>query len=389
MSPPKVAPVPLADVLRDLRVEASTLRFYQAQFRDCLTPALAGRVQRGLPTADVETLRVIHHLATARGLSAAETRAYLRKRTTTKELLETPGAIAPVSVATPTTAATPTTYGKVITFTSGKGGVGKTSLSLNVAAELARMGLRTALIDADLGLANVHIMAGLTPRHSLEDVVSGRCAMRQALTPGPRGINVLAGASGLLDLADLSARDRARLLEQVEQLEAEHDVVIIDTGAGLSHQVLDFIACADEAVVVTTTELTALADAYAMIKVLARRQASLPVRVLVNRAASAYQASLVLRRLVRCVDRFLDADLDGLAFVPDDPAVARAVQERTPFVVGHPRCRAARATRRIAEQLMAVELRRGESGGPQATLARWLERVRPPAPTPAAQGAEA
>lgn len=386
MSPSNVATVPLAEVLRDLDLEPSRLRFYQMQYRDCLTPSPPGLVSRGLCPADIETLRAIHYLVTVRRLSPAETRAYLRKRAATKDLLD--GEVSsPFERALPVSA--PPAYGKVITFTSGKGGVGKTSLSLNVAAELARMGLRTALIDADLGLANVHILAGVTPRHSLEDVVAGQCTMRQALTPGPRGINVLAGASGLLDLAEIGPRERARVLEQIEQLEAQHDVVLIDTGAGLSHQVLDFIACADEAVIVTTAELTALADAYAMIKVLAQRQSSLPVRVLVNRAASAYEASLVMRRLGRCVERFLDTDLHELGFVPDDPAVGRAVQQRTPFVVSQPRCRAAKATRRIAEQLMAVELRRGESGGPQATMTRWLNRVRPQARVPATHGVEA
>lgn len=375
--------MPLADVLRDLGLEPSTLRYYQTQFRECLTPVRPGQIQRTLAATDVETLRAIHHLLTVRKLGVPEAMAYVRKRAATVELLREEEADAPLE---PTSVQPSARYGKVITVTSGKGGVGKTSLSLNIGAELARMGFRTALLDADLGLANVHIMSGITPRATLEDVVNGTMTMRQALTPGPRGINILAGASGLLALAELGAFERARLVEQLVQLEEDHDVVLIDTGAGLSHQVLDFLAGADEAVVVTTAELTAVADAYAMIKVLHHRQPTLPIRVLINRVGSPYEATVVMRRLTRCADKFLNlTTLGEVGYVLEDPAVRQAVQNRTPFVVGSPRSRAAKTTRRVAENLMAVELRRGESRGPRAALARWFTTNRPagtPSPVP-------
>ncbi len=378
MSPPKGPPVSVAEVLQQLDLEPSRLRYYQTQFRDCLTPTRPGQIQRSLPAADVETLRAIHHLMTVRKLSVPEAAAYIRKRSATVDLLADDEPGAPLE---PTAVLPAARYGKVITVTSGKGGVGKTSLSLNLAAELARMGFRTALLDADLGLANVHIMSGITPRATLEDVVNGHVTMRQALTPGPRGVNILPGASGLLSLAELGAFERARLVEQLVQLEEDHDVVLIDTGAGLSHQVLDFLACADEAVVVTTGELTAVADAYAMIKVLNHRQPTLPIRVLVNRVASPYEATVVMRRLTRCAEKFLNyTTLGEVGYVLEDPAVRQAVQTRTPFVVGNPRSRAAKCIRRAAENLMAVELRRGESRGPRATIARWFSATRPAAP---------
>ena len=354
-----------------LDLESSMLRFYQTQFKACLGPRTPGQVQRSLPAGDVETLRLIHQLLTEQGLSVPEALAHLRKRAGETDHAQT------VTFQPVTGAPEPKRYAKVLTFTSGKGGVGKSTLALNVAAEFARMGFRTALVDADLGLANVHILAGVTPRATLEDVVSGARTMRQSLTAGPRGVNILAGASGLLSLAELSTVERVRLIEQLEQLEADHDVVLLDTSAGLSHRVLDFIACADEAVIVTTGDLTAIADAYAMIKVVMQRQPALPIRLLVNRVDSAYEALVVVRRLLRCAEKFLDVQIGEAGHVLEDPIVARAAQQRTPYVVAYPRSRAAKSTRRVAEALLAVEVRRGAAGGPKATLTRLLDAVRP------------
>ena len=176
---------------------------------------------------------------------------------------------------------------QVFAVTSGKGGVGKTSVSVNLATALAARGRRTILVDVDLGLADVHILAGTPPRRTLSDFVAGTAELVEVIGDGPRGLKIIAGGSGVKELADLDARGRARVLDAIESLRPHCDAILLDTGAGISSNVTDFLEIADHTICVTTSSFAAIADAYGVVKVLAQRNTPRSVHMIVNRGGRA------------------------------------------------------------------------------------------------------
>ena len=239
----------------------------------------------------------------------------------------------------------------VIAVTSGKGGVGKTTVSINLAIALAKRGLRTLLFDADLGMANVHVYAGVTPRMTLLDVVEGRASLAQVLTNGPGDIQVICGASGVSRLADLDLRAIEFLGRELRRLATTIDVLVLDTGAGISSQVMQFLALADETVVVATPNLAATLDAYGVIK--AAREARLESRmhVLVNQAADGAEADSVLSRISGCAQRFLQFTPGSLGSLRRDEAFEIANHNRRPLMIAHPESENARRIIAMASRL--------------------------------------
>jgi flagellar biosynthesis protein FlhG len=240
---------------------------------------------------------------------------------------------------------------RVIAVTSGKGGVGKTTVSVNLAVALAGLGRRVLLFDADLGMANAHIFAGVAPRGTLLDVVEGRAGLAQILTSGPGGIQVVCGASGVASLADLDERIISHLGRELLGLGGNFDVLVIDTGAGISAQVMQFLALAHEMVVVTTPNLAAILDAYGVIKV--TREARLPagVSILVNQARDEAEGSATFDRIRTCAQRFLGFLPASLGFLSRDGAVEIANQSRQPLVLAQPAGATARRFRDLAAAL--------------------------------------
>ena len=243
---------------------------------------------------------------------------------------------------------------RVIAVTSGKGGVGKTNIAVNLAVALVRLGQRVCLLDADLGLANADVLCSLTPRLTLEHVISGRCRLAEAMLLAPGGFRLIPGACGVARLADLAGADRMALLGQLGALERVTDTLIIDTGAGLSRNVLAFAAAAQQVLVVTTPEPTALTDGYGMIKALVQRSAGSRIDLLVNMVCHAGEGDSVFTRMDRVSRTFLKRPLGFAGSVPIDQAVREAVRHRVPFTLYAPDNPATAAMYRLARRVSGI-----------------------------------
>jgi flagellar biosynthesis protein FlhG len=252
------------------------------------------------------------------------------------------------------TGATVARLAPLVTITSGKGGVGKTNIAVNLAVELARPGCRVTLLDADLGLANADLLCGLTPTTRLDSTLTDerRRTLLDIAVTGPAGIRLVPGAVGVPRMAELQSVQRAQLLSQLAALQAASDIVLIDTGAGIGASVLFFIGAADLAMIVSTPETTSIADAYALLK------ASGPMRkeggatgLLVNRATVATEAKATYDRVAMVASRFLPSVPAFLGMVHEDQAVVQAVKARTPFVLGAPASQASRDIGQLARGL--------------------------------------
>ncbi len=241
---------------------------------------------------------------------------------------------------------------RVITVASGKGGVGKTNLVVNLGIALSRLGQRVAVMDADLGLANVDIILGLVPTHSLSDVVRGAKTLEEIMISGPEGMKVIPGGSGLADLANLSPEQRDRLLHSLLALESMADILLIDCGAGLSRTVLSFVSAADELIVITTPEPTAITDAYGIIKVVTKFKIHERVSLVVNQVRDRHEANDIAERFADVSRQFLQADVSFLGEICSDQQVVRAVKQQQPFVTLFPRARATQDVESIAGRLL-------------------------------------
>lgn len=240
---------------------------------------------------------------------------------------------------------------RAIAVASGKGGVGKTSLSVNLALCLAKMGRRITLFDADLGLANAEVLLGLITPYTLHDVLFAGKTLDDIAVQGPLGVKVISSGSGLLELANLDQGRRRVLLQALNRYCDRQEFVLIDTGAGINKNVLGFVAAADEVVVVATPEPTSLTDAYALIKVLAKYKVHSQVNLVVNRAADRVEARHTFERLQAAADRFLEIKLKHLGWLPEDRLVAMAVKRQSPFFLSSPSSGPSRGVAGIAATL--------------------------------------
>ncbi|MDR1837146.1 MAG: MinD/ParA family protein [Treponema sp.] len=260
---------------------------------------------------------------------------------------------------------------RIITVTSGKGGVGKTNLSVNMALAFARMGKRVVVMDADLGLANVNVMLNMIPKYNLYHVIKKQKTIREILVETEYGISIVAGASGFSQIANMGEEDRRDFISELDTL-SNADIVIIDTSAGVSSNVLDFIAAADDAVIITTPEPTAITDAYGIIKIIATEYDSfnMGLKLVVNRAKTAAQAKSVADRMINIAGQFLNLKVDYLGFIYDDISVSHAVLRQKPFMVVDPKCKASLCVQHIVERM--DRNKPGESAGFGAMLKRFF-----------------
>jgi flagellar biosynthesis protein FlhG len=240
----------------------------------------------------------------------------------------------------------------VIAVSSGKGGVGKSNVVANLAVALAKTGKRVLVLDADLGLGNLDVLLGLVPQHTIEHVLSGAHTLGEILLEGPAGIQVLPASSGVPHLTALTESQQLLIQEQLEQLSAEMDVLLIDTGAGISPNVTFFASSAHESIVVVSPEPTSLTDAYALIKVLARQYREHRFKVLVNQAKSPREATDVFRKLDMAADRFLHVAVDYVGYIPHDDYVPMAVRQQKAVSELFPDAPASQAFTKLAKQII-------------------------------------
>jgi flagellar biosynthesis protein FlhG len=240
---------------------------------------------------------------------------------------------------------------KIITITSGKGGVGKTSISLNLSLSLASQGFKVCLFDADLGLANVNILTGLYPKRDLESVISGKFRLNEIIIKNYQGIDIIPGSSGVQMIADLTKTQTGTLISAFLDLE-EYDYFIFDTSAGISSQVLSFCMASHEIVLVATCEPTSLTDAYSMLKMLSKYKYDNPVKVIINQVKSGKAAQKAYAQLKQTVKKFLSIKLAPLGIVASDKNVRAAVISQTPFFMLFPDTIASKCIKNITAKLL-------------------------------------
>jgi flagellar biosynthesis protein FlhG len=263
---------------------------------------------------------------------------------------------------------------RVIAVTGGKGGVGKTSVSVNLATALAKSGRRVVLLDGDMGLANVDVFLGLSPRYTLAHVLSGERTLDEILVDTPHGFQIVPAASGAANLANLDAATHLGLVQAFSSLAARLDVMIIDTAAGISHGVTQFSQAAQQVLIVLTEDPASLTDAYALVKVLSRNHGVSRFRVLANLSRSAGAGEELFHRFEKVTGRFLDVVLDYAGEIPEDECMRRAVRGQRPVVELYPSSPAGRAFKKLATRADTWPVPKGPRGNLEFFVERLVQR---------------
>ena len=260
---------------------------------------------------------------------------------------------------------------QVIAVTGGKGGVGKSNVSINLSVSLANMGRRVALLDADLGLANIDVLLGLRPHRNLENVLSGECSLMDIMLTGPGGIRIIPASSGTQKMTTLGPMEHAGLIHAFSEISHQIDVLVIDTAAGISDSVVSFVRASQEVLVVVCDEPSSITDAYALIKLLSKEFDVDRFRVVANMTRSAQEGKNLFNKLNLVTDRFLDVTLQYVGSVPFDESVRKAVQRQKAVVELFPSCKSATAIKNIAEKVDRWPL----PSSPRGHLEFFVERL--------------
>jgi len=241
---------------------------------------------------------------------------------------------------------------RVLAVSSGKGGVGKTNVSVNIGIALSKLGQKVMIMDADLGLANIDIMLGLHPRFNLAHVLSGERELSEIILDGPGGLRVIPASSGVSSMAGLSNAENAGIIHAFSDLTEEVDVLIIDTAAGIDNSVINFCKAAQDVIVVVCDEPASITDAYALIKVLNKEHDITRFRVLANMAHGVQEGRMLFNKIMMVTDKFLDVSLDFLGAVPYDKSVKMAVQKQKPVTLAFPSSPAAKAFYQMSQKIV-------------------------------------
>ena len=315
----------IADIAQRTGLEESLLRFYESEHPDDL-PA---KVLRGdallFPEEAVEAFQRLH------------------RRQDPKQAVQP---------------ADRPRYGRVIAVTSGKGGVGKTNIALNLAIAIQRLGKMCVVVDGDLGMANIHLLAGLSPRPGMMELIAAGARPSELISEGPDGIGVITGGSGIIALADSDQASRRKMIKALSEVERRADVIIVDTGAGMGRGVRDFLQAADEIIFVITPDITSLADAYGLLKGICQERDDdrRPIYSVVNMADTLQQAANVALRFSDCAHRFLNRTVKNIGYILKDATVGAATARRSPYSVFRPQSRVSKHTHNLAVALLRDEM---------------------------------
>ncbi len=335
-------------------LEESEVRYYESVFKEFLTFTQMGMDDNEFNEDHIEILNRIKSLIHKRGFSVVEVKKELKL--TLKPFRAKSSTGLPPSK--------PSGYARVIAVTSGKGGVGKTAIAANLAICMAQEGKRVAIFDADLGLANIHILLGVKPRFNLSHVIQDDFSLDDILVQGPAGIKIISGGQGIREMANLQEEQRRVLLRQMDALEREVDVMIVDTGAGISENVLRFATFADEVMVVSTPNIAASADAFSIIKIMLEMEPNSKVGFLVNMVENQYHSRNVFNRVNTAVRKYLKYSLGYLGYVVYDHHMQASNQIRRPLMFAYPESPSARCISNIVDTILRTEVfvnRRKES----------------------------
>jgi len=254
---------------------------------------------------------------------------------------------------------TPRPLARVITVTSGKGGVGKSNTSINLAIQFRKMGQRVIILDADFGLANIEVMFGAVPKHNLADLIYQGKNIKEIITWGPMDVGFISGGSGIASMSNLSREHLTYIIQNLAELDAIADIIIVDTGAGISDAVLEFLVASGEILMVTTPEPTSITDSYSLLKALARHQRfsseNSQIKMIANKVQNAEEGTALYNKLNAVVARYLKLTVGYLGSVPEDSMLSRAVMQQMPVSIQTPNAKSALAYEAIARNLMNNE----------------------------------
>ncbi|OUQ87914.1 cobyrinic acid a,c-diamide synthase [Brevibacillus brevis] len=266
---------------------------------------------------------------------------------------------------------------RLVTVTSGKGGVGKSNFSLNFGLGLIERGHKAVLFDLDLGLANLDVLMGITPKKHLFHLLEPDTTVWDIIEHGPGGLEFIAGGSGFTQIMQLDDEKLDRLFSHLDPLQGYADTIIFDTGAGFSKESMRFMLSSDEVILVTTPEPPAITDAYAVIKMLHSRNPAVSIRLVINRASSEREGKMTADKLAMVSKRFLNMDIQSLGYVSDDPYVSKAVKLQRPFLLTYPQSQAARSIRNLVERYLDRPVTTDDSiSGLKGFLARLRHFIR-------------
>lgn len=269
---------------------------------------------------------------------------------------------------------------RVITVTSGKGGVGKSTLTVNLAIEMARAGKRVIVLDADFGLANIEVMLGIRPQYNLADLMFRGKSLKEIITPGPENIGFISGGSGIQELSRLTRDQVVYLVQKLYELDELADVILVDTGAGIADTVLEFVSASNEVVIVATPEPTSITDAYALLKTLNRKsdfsKDNTVIKMVANRIQDRAEGEALHQKLSLVVDKFLNIKIDYLGGILQDISCSKAIMQQQPVIISYPNSPTAKSVAGIAARLMDKEAASETDGQGIAQLfSRWMKSV--------------
>lgn len=267
---------------------------------------------------------------------------------------------------------------KLITVTSGKGGVGKSNFTLNFALGLIEKGQKVVLFDVDLGLANLDVLMGISPKKHLLHLLEPNKTVWDIIEQGPNGLEFIAGGSGFTQILQFDDGKLQTLFDRLELLQGYADTVFLDTGAGISRESLRFMLSADEILLVTTPEPTAITDAYAVIKMIHSKNPQAQIRLIINRVSTPREGKQTADKLNMVAKQFLGMELQTLGYVPDDASVSKAVKQQRPFLLSHPQSQAARSIRELVDTYIgsAAGVKATNAGGLRGFLSRMKNMIR-------------